>query len=59
MVATSMSLFGSRGMFYLAAAVSDFYVPWKDMVQKMKIYVLFYLKVSIKSLPAHILLKLI
>lgn len=33
MVATSMSIFGSHGMFYLAAAVSDFYVPWKDMAE--------------------------
>lgn len=33
MVATSMSVFGSHGMFYLAAAVSDFYVPWKDMAE--------------------------
>ncbi|ONK73964.1 uncharacterized protein A4U43_C03F1400 [Asparagus officinalis] len=33
MVATSISHFGSHGMFYLAAAVSDFYVPWNDMAE--------------------------
>lgn len=33
MVATAMSVFGVHGMFYLAAAVSDFYVPWKDMAE--------------------------
>lgn len=32
MVATSMRSLGSYGMFYLAAAVSDFYVPWESMV---------------------------
>lgn len=32
MVATSMSCFGQHGMFYLCAAVSDFYVPWESMV---------------------------
>lgn len=32
MVATSMNCLGHRGMFYLAAAVSDFYVPWESMV---------------------------
>ncbi|KAG0494717.1 hypothetical protein HPP92_005711 [Vanilla planifolia] len=31
LVATSMSSLGPRGMFYLAAAVSDFYVPWENM----------------------------
>ncbi|XP_072977893.1 phosphopantothenate--cysteine ligase 2-like [Typha angustifolia] len=33
MVATSMSSFGQHGMFYLAAAVSDFYVPWESMAK--------------------------
>ncbi|OVA16482.1 DNA/pantothenate metabolism flavoprotein [Macleaya cordata] len=33
MVATSMKSLGSHGMFYLAAAVSDFYVPWESMVE--------------------------
>jgi hypothetical protein len=33
MVATSMSCVGLHGMFYLAAAVSDFYVPWDSMVR--------------------------
>ncbi|XP_072997480.1 phosphopantothenate--cysteine ligase 2-like isoform X2 [Typha latifolia] len=33
MVATSMSSFGQHGMFYLAAAVSDFYVPWESMLE--------------------------
>jgi hypothetical protein len=32
MVGTSVSSVGLRGMFYLAAAVSDFYVPWDSMV---------------------------
>ncbi|KAJ1406794.1 DNA/pantothenate metabolism flavoprotein, C-terminal, partial [Sesbania bispinosa] len=32
-IATSMRCIGPRGMFYLAAAVSDYYVPWKDMVE--------------------------
>ncbi|EES07029.1 phosphopantothenate--cysteine ligase 1 [Sorghum bicolor] len=36
MVATSMSSVGLHGMFYLAAAVSDFYVPW-DSMEKHKI----------------------
>ncbi|KAJ1279682.1 hypothetical protein BS78_04G173200 [Paspalum vaginatum] len=33
MVATSMSSLGPHGMFYLAAAVSDFYVPWDSMAK--------------------------
>ncbi|KAK7410560.1 hypothetical protein VNO78_01430 [Psophocarpus tetragonolobus] len=33
MIAMSMRTLGPRAMFYLAAAVSDFYVPWKDMVE--------------------------
>ncbi|KAL6634102.1 hypothetical protein ACP70R_026773 [Stipagrostis hirtigluma subsp. patula] len=33
MVATSMSSVGRHGMFYLAAAVSDFYVPWDSMAK--------------------------
>ncbi|KAL6899713.1 hypothetical protein ACP4OV_006371 [Aristida adscensionis] len=33
MVATSMSPVGLHGMFYLAAAVSDFYVPWDSMAK--------------------------
>ncbi|KAJ6794955.1 phosphopantothenate--cysteine ligase 1-like [Iris pallida] len=33
LVATSMSPLGSCGMFYLAAAVSDFYVPWQSMAE--------------------------
>ena len=32
MVATSMNCLGHYGMFFLAAAVSDFYVPWESMV---------------------------
>ncbi|KAK3154445.1 hypothetical protein QOZ80_2BG0190610 [Eleusine coracana subsp. coracana] len=32
-VATSMSSVGLHGMFYLAAAVSDFYVPWDSMAK--------------------------
>ncbi|XP_008801026.2 phosphopantothenate--cysteine ligase 2 [Phoenix dactylifera] len=33
LVATSMSCTGTHGMFYLAAAVSDFYVPWESMAE--------------------------
>ncbi|KAJ7965650.1 phosphopantothenate--cysteine ligase 2-like [Quillaja saponaria] len=33
MVAISMRCLGRHAMFYLAAAVSDFYKPWKDMVE--------------------------
>ncbi|KAF5175226.1 Glutamate receptor [Thalictrum thalictroides] len=33
LVAISMKNLGSRGMFYLAAAVSDFYVPWESMTE--------------------------
>ncbi|KAF7815575.1 phosphopantothenate--cysteine ligase 2 [Senna tora] len=33
MIAISMSCLGPRAMFYLAAAVSDYYVPWKEMVE--------------------------
>ncbi|XP_020520163.1 phosphopantothenate--cysteine ligase 2, partial [Amborella trichopoda] len=33
MVATSMNSLGTHGMFYLAAAVSDFYVPWDSMAE--------------------------
>ncbi|WCJ44102.1 Phosphopantothenate--cysteine ligase 1 [Euphorbia peplus] len=32
LIATVMWDLEKRTMFYLAAAVSDFYVPWKDMV---------------------------
>ncbi|KAK3028852.1 hypothetical protein RJ639_037696 [Escallonia herrerae] len=31
LIATSMSSLGRNAMFYLAAAVSDFYVPWESM----------------------------
>ncbi|XP_061365339.1 phosphopantothenate--cysteine ligase 2-like isoform X2 [Gastrolobium bilobum] len=33
MVAISMRCIGPHAMFYLAAAVSDYYLPWKDMVE--------------------------
>ncbi|XP_050215106.1 phosphopantothenate--cysteine ligase 2-like [Mercurialis annua] len=33
MIAISMNNRGRHCMFYLAAAVSDFYVPWKDMAE--------------------------
>jgi phosphopantothenate-cysteine ligase len=33
MIGVSMSRLGANAMFYLAAAVSDFYVPWKSMVK--------------------------
>ncbi|WVZ79714.1 hypothetical protein U9M48_027263 [Paspalum notatum var. saurae] len=33
MVANSMNCLGHRAMFYLAAAVSDFYVPWESMAK--------------------------
>ncbi|PIA60034.1 hypothetical protein AQUCO_00400719v1 [Aquilegia coerulea] len=33
LVALSMKNLGSCGMFYLAAAVSDFYVPWESMTE--------------------------
>ncbi|AES91310.1 putative phosphopantothenate--cysteine ligase [Medicago truncatula] len=32
-IGTSTRCIGPRAMFYLAAAVSDYYVPWKDMVE--------------------------
>ncbi|XP_058098472.1 phosphopantothenate--cysteine ligase 2-like isoform X2 [Magnolia sinica] len=32
-IAISMRSIGSCGMFYLAAAVSDFYVPWESMLE--------------------------
>ncbi|XP_051209084.1 phosphopantothenate--cysteine ligase 2 [Lolium perenne] len=33
LVSTSMNCLGHHGMFYLAAAVSDFYVPWESMAK--------------------------
>ncbi|XP_065847234.1 phosphopantothenate--cysteine ligase 1-like isoform X2 [Euphorbia lathyris] len=33
LIATAMRDLERRTMFYLAAAVSDFYVPWKDMAE--------------------------
>lgn len=33
LIATSMRVGGKRALFYLAAAVSDFYVPWEAMVR--------------------------
>lgn len=33
LIALSMNNLGPKAMFYLAAAVSDFYVPWKSMVE--------------------------
>lgn len=38
MIAVSMKTLGERGMFYLAAAVSDFYVPWSSMVNFFENY---------------------
>lgn len=32
MISLSLRSVGPHAMFYLAAAVSDFYVPWKSMV---------------------------
>ncbi|KAK5841912.1 phosphopantothenate--cysteine ligase 2 [Gossypium arboreum] len=32
-IASAMRTLGPHAMFYLAAAVSDFYVPWKSMVE--------------------------
>ncbi|ESW08195.1 hypothetical protein PHAVU_009G026700 [Phaseolus vulgaris] len=32
-IAVSMRCIGPRAMFYLAAAASDYYVPWKEMVE--------------------------
>ncbi|XLS74649.1 hypothetical protein HN51_031514 [Arachis hypogaea] len=32
-ISKPMKDIGPRAMFYLAVAVSDFYVPWKDMVE--------------------------
>ncbi|MED6191740.1 Phosphopantothenate--cysteine ligase 2 [Stylosanthes scabra] len=32
-ISRPMKDIGPRAMFYLAAAVSDYYVPWKDMVE--------------------------
>lgn len=32
MIAVSVGSLGPCAMFYLAAAVSDFYVPWESMV---------------------------
>ncbi|KAJ8899130.1 hypothetical protein K2173_010613 [Erythroxylum novogranatense] len=32
-IAMSMKVLGSHAMFYLAAAVSDFYVPWKSLAE--------------------------
>jgi phosphopantothenate-cysteine ligase len=32
MVAASLRSLGAHAVFYLAAAVSDFYVPWQSMV---------------------------
>lgn len=32
MIAVSIRIIGPNAMFYLAAAVSDFYVPWRSMV---------------------------
>lgn len=32
LISSSMSRLGSSALFYLAAAVSDFYVPWESMV---------------------------
>ncbi|GAU19034.1 hypothetical protein TSUD_193720 [Trifolium subterraneum] len=32
-IGISMRCIGQRAMFYLAAAVSDYYVPWKDMLE--------------------------
>ncbi|RID72860.1 hypothetical protein BRARA_B00040 [Brassica rapa] len=33
LIATALKDFGPCSMFYLAAAVSDFYVPWKSMTE--------------------------
>ncbi|KAK6938202.1 DNA/pantothenate metabolism flavoprotein, C-terminal [Dillenia turbinata] len=33
MIGLSMKSLGPRAMFYLAAAVSDFYIPWKSMAE--------------------------
>uniref|UniRef100_A0A7N0VBD3 DNA/pantothenate metabolism flavoprotein C-terminal domain-containing protein n=1 Tax=Kalanchoe fedtschenkoi TaxID=63787 RepID=A0A7N0VBD3_KALFE len=33
MIALSLRPLGQHAMFYLAAAVSDFYVPWESMVE--------------------------
>jgi hypothetical protein len=35
LIATALEPLGKRAFFYLAAAVSDFYVPWETMVRKI------------------------
>lgn len=42
MIALSMRSLGPHAMLYLAAAVSDFYVPWKSMVNMLKICVVLF-----------------
>ena len=41
-IALSMRSLGPHAMFYLAAAVSDFYVPWKSMVMVQYNEILFF-----------------
>lgn len=37
LIAASVGSLGQRMMFYLAAAVSDFYVPWNSMVMDLNV----------------------
>lgn len=47
LIATSLKILGPNAMFYLAAAVSDFYVPWESMVtlitNRLRFMFLYYL----------------
>ena len=39
-ISIKLNQFGEKAMFYLAAAVSDFYIPEKDMVSKKYMYLI-------------------
>ena len=34
-IAEQLQVFGRHALFYLAAAVSDFYIPWSEMVRHL------------------------
>ena len=39
-MATGLKPYGGLVLFYLAAAVSDFYIPWKELVSGTSMIVL-------------------
>lgn len=55
MIAVSLRSLGPSAMFYLAAAVSDFYVPWESMVIIYSFLALFWLNLQLEMVGCSLI----